>query len=1295
MVALLPFLSILGFGQSYLIQTFAGGALPVKIAATSASLYGPVRGVVDKAGNLIFTDGNSVLKRDKASGILSLIAGNGTQGFSGDGDLATNAQLSIPAGIAADSAGNLYVADYGNGRVRKISASGVITTVESGLNLPIGVAVDVVGNLFIADAWDHVVYKRSNGVLTIVAGTRVAGFSGDNGPATSATLNTPLGVALDSSGNLYIADGGNRRVRKVSNGVITTFAGNGDYEDSGDNFPAKGAGLKTPVDVAVDSSGRLYIADLGSARVRQVSDGVITTVAGIGTAGYSGDNGPATSAQLYGPRGIAVDTTGSLYIMDGLAGRIRKVSGGVITTVAGNGTLGFSGDRGLATNAQLRSPAGVAVDKEGSLYIADTGNSRVRKVSHGEITTFAGNGQAGYGGDNGLATSASLYQPTALAFGPDGSLYIADTGNHRVRKVSAGIITTVAGDGTPGFSGDAGLAASSQLSSPGGVAVDPADNLYISDTGNNRIRKVSRGVIATIAGFDTTSYGGDGGPALYAALNAPGGLAFDVDSGSLYIADTGNNRVRKIVSYGVITAVAGDGVAGYSGDGGPATGAHLNSPLAVAVDSAGALYIADRWNGRVRKISDNVITTIAGTGGRGYAGDNGPALSAELSYPNSVALDASGNVYFAESGNQRVRVLTPGGSPCSYSLAPAALTPPAIGGPFTVGVLASGSCGFWQIADLPDWITVQGSSFGSTDADVTLVVAANAGPARAAYPTIGGVVLAVTQSGGLPCEYSLDYGGRVFPAAGGAGSVTVNTSSGCSWTASTSLSWVSNVSPESSIGAGVVSFDVDANAGDPRSGTLTVAGFSFAVQQAGSASGLKVVGSMPQIASGGLWNTTITLMNNGSGAATARLNFFDDKGSPLQLPLVFPQAALSGPTLASSLDQTIAPGAAFIIKTAGNASGASATGWAQLLATGDITGFAVFAWDPGAGAQQAVVPLETRNPDALFLGFDNTGGTSVGVAIANMSAMSANVGVTVRNDHGVVLTSSPVALPPCGHAQFMVTDFASMTANIRGTLEFDTPEGGQIAVLGIQALSTGAITSVPAGSSADLNLIGSMAQIAAGGLWNTTITLTNNGADPAPVRLKFFDEHGAPLPLPLIFPQDASTAPVLTATLDRTILPGALLVVQTAGRADQAEVSGWAQLSATGNVSGGAVFAWNPGSGAQQAVVPLEARDPDAFVLFFDNTGGSAMGVALANMDTSTAIVRIVIRDDAGSTLASTSRSLEAQGHTEFMVTDLSSLTANKRGTLEFRKPTDGQIAVVGIEALSTGAITTVPATTK
>jgi sugar lactone lactonase YvrE len=338
--------------------------------------------------------------------LITTLAGNGTDGYSGDGSTATSAELNQPWDVALDPSGNLYIADASNNRIRKITAA--------------------------------------TGIITTVAGNGTSGYSGGS-TATSVQLCFPEGVALDALGNLYIADSGNNRIRKVtaSTGIITTVAGNGTAGYTGDGDAATSAELNEPIDVALDSSGNLYIVDQYNNCIRKVtsSTGIITTVAGNGTAGYSGDGGAATSAELYfrWHGRVALDASGNIYIVDNFNNRIRKVTAatGIITTVAGNGTLGYSGDGGAATSAEIAYPVAVALDALGNLYIADEGNNRIRLVtaSTGIISTMVGNGTEGYSGDGGAATSAEFDWPEGIALDSSGNLYIADTNNNRIRKV--------------------------------------------------------------------------------------------------------------------------------------------------------------------------------------------------------------------------------------------------------------------------------------------------------------------------------------------------------------------------------------------------------------------------------------------------------------------------------------------------------------------------------------------------------------------------------------------------------------------------------------------------------------------------------------------------------------------------------------------------------------------------------------------------------------------------------------------------------------------------------------------
>jgi len=365
----------------------------------------------------------------------------------------------------------------------------------------------------------------------------------------------------------------------------------------------------------------------------------------------------------------------------------------VITTIAGSGAEGFSGDGGMAVGASFNHPRAIPVDSAGAVYIADTNNYRIRKVSsNGMIATLAGTGVMGYSGDGGLAVNATLSDASGLVLDGAGNIYIADASNRRVRKITpGGVITSIAGTGTQGFSGDGGAATSAMLGRPFALALDAAGNLYIADSANERIRKIDvNGTITTIAGNGHVGFSGDDGPAIEASLQTPVGVAVD-RAGNVYIADGDNNRIRKVSVGGIISTFAGNGSAGFSGDGGLAVNAMINIPYDVAVDAAGNVYIADAGNNRIRKVStSNIITTVAGTDTNGFGGDGGPATQAILNFPWGLATDSAGNVYVGDRVNERVRKITDG-SVVSAGPVLNDSTPVVNGASFSIGPVAPGS----------------------------------------------------------------------------------------------------------------------------------------------------------------------------------------------------------------------------------------------------------------------------------------------------------------------------------------------------------------------------------------------------------------------------------------------------------------------------------------------------------------------------------------------------------------------------------------------------------------------------
>jgi len=647
------------------------------VNATLGTLSGVA---VDSAGNIYaFDSDNNFAVRVTPAGVLAIVAGNGTSGFSGDGGPATNAAFGDPpnaSGLAADAAGNLFIADTANNRVRKVAPNGIISTVagngapdfsgdggpatRASLNHPNGVAVDASGNLFIADGENYRIRKVTpDGVISTLAALTAG--------ASSVSLTYPTGMAVDSAGNIFAAFSPAGFVRKATpDGLISTVAGNGTFGSSGDGGPATAAAMN-PIGVAVDPAGNIFIGE--DHRIRKIGrDGIIWTVAGDGTAGFSGDGGAALAARLYSTGRLAADSGGNLLIADSRNRRIRKITpAGMISTVAGNGLYYFGGDGGSATAGWLRYPGGVAVDLSGNIFISDAGNQRIRRVApNGIISTLAGNGVLGFSGDGGPATAASLYDAAGLAADAAGNVFFADVNNYRVRKVTPnGGITTVAGrDSVYNYSGDGGPATAADLRYPGGVAVDGAGNVFIADTGNYRVRKVTPdGDISTVAGIGSPAgwnpYGRpwsfDGVPATLSGVYAD---AVAVDSkGNLFIA--GGGRVRKVSPDGIITTIAGGSGSVCPGDSGPATLAAL-SAVGVAVDAAGNIFAADSANNRIRKIApDGTIWTVAGNGTSAFSGDGGPATRAGLS-ANGVAVDNAGSLYIADFINNRIRkVLNP------------------------------------------------------------------------------------------------------------------------------------------------------------------------------------------------------------------------------------------------------------------------------------------------------------------------------------------------------------------------------------------------------------------------------------------------------------------------------------------------------------------------------------------------------------------------------------------------------------------------------------------------------------
>ena len=593
---LLGFVSMSASAAPGDITTIAGNGIPDGILATEAPM--DVKGVhVDNTGNIYIAASvtHRVYKVD-TNGLISTIAGNGISGYSGDGGLATNASLSNAEDITSDSQGNIYFTDTGNNRIRKVDVSGIITT---------------------------------------IAGTLYPGYSGDGGPAIDASLNYPQGITVDSNDNIYFTDAYNHRLRKIDlNGIITTVAGNGIADFSGDGGLASNASINRPWDVFIDADENIYIVDQANNRVRMInSSGIITTIAGNGEfVGFpTGDGGPATSAILASPAGIAKDSIGNLFISSARNTNVRIIdTNGIISTLVNQ-------QDGIAQISRI------TLDSTDNLYISDfgPGNSHVRKLDYvNPLSIVAGNGNHGFYGEAIPAYDSNLYGPTGMTVDNNGNLIFADRQNNKIRKIdSNGVITTIVGNGI-GFSGDGGAAVDAGLYYPTDVAVDLNNNLYIADDLDHRIRKVdSNGIINTITGNGNNGFSGDGGFAIDAEISQPMGITTDL-SGNIYFADFNNHRIRKIDVDGIITTVAGNGVGGFSGDGGLAVNASLNLPRDVAVDVDGNIYIADTSNNSIRKVDTSGIITSLST--------------ISINWPSSITISQNGDLYIAESFGHRV-----------------------------------------------------------------------------------------------------------------------------------------------------------------------------------------------------------------------------------------------------------------------------------------------------------------------------------------------------------------------------------------------------------------------------------------------------------------------------------------------------------------------------------------------------------------------------------------------------------------------------------------------------------------
>jgi len=584
----------------------------------------------------------------------------------------TNARFSFPHGVVVDRDGNLFVSDRGNHVIRKVTPNGEVTTfagmpgasgsadgtgTAARFHHPAGLAVDLATNtLYVADSWNHTIRAITPaGVVTTVAG-RAGQAASTDGDGSAARFAYPQGLAVDASGFIWVADTSNHQIRRIVGTTVTTFTGSPAEFSGFDDGPPSEAKFAFPFDVAVDRNGDLYVADSDNHAIRKVTrEGITSTIAGNP---YEPDlvDGALSVSRFDSPWGVEVAANGDVYVADSDNSAIRRISGNTVTTVAGAPAGGAGTRDGVGTQARFSFPTALAFDAAGRMYIADRANHAIRRmtVPAFDVTTFAGS-KPSFGSNDGTGTAARFFYPEAAVADAAGNLYVAD--GHAIRKITpAGVVTTLAGTSTEIGSAD-GPGSVARFRSPSGIAIDSAGVLWVADTGNDTIRKITAdGTVTTVAGVAGVPGKADG-VGNQARFDGPWGLTFD-PAGNLYIADSGNHLIRMMRPNGVVTAFAGTGSAGSSNSD-TALFASFRFPIAVTA-AAGNLFVADWGNHTIRKISGGRVTTLAGSAGSaGFA--DGTGTAARFDNPTGIAADAAGNLYVADTDNHTIRRVTQAG----------------------------------------------------------------------------------------------------------------------------------------------------------------------------------------------------------------------------------------------------------------------------------------------------------------------------------------------------------------------------------------------------------------------------------------------------------------------------------------------------------------------------------------------------------------------------------------------------------------------------------------------------------
>jgi sugar lactone lactonase YvrE len=631
--------------------------------------------VFDAAGNLLVADGsNHVIRKIGTDGIVSDYAGKSASSGSANGSL-DNARFQVPAGMARDAAGNIYIAERSNHSVRKITPEGVVSLVAGGSSCaatdgvagaarfcaPQGIAVDAAGTLYVADTSNYTIRKIvPDGTVTTIAGT--AGMSGkDDGMGAAARFNYPVGIAVSAAGDIYVADQGNAVIRRIqADGTVTTFAGTAGSTGGTDGIGAA-ARFYGPTGLAIDGAGRLVVTEAYGRRVRRIdlATAAVETLAGSGSTGDA--DGTGTAASFSSPVGVAVAANGDLAITEE-DGRVRRVTpAGVVTTIAGRWTGPGKVDA-AGTNARFNTPQHLAQDAAGNVFVADMYNNMIRRVSlDGVVTSFSGTGSSGV--KDGSATVAQFGALVGIAMDGTGNLFVADPSTHTIRRVAPnGTASTLAGTAyTPGNADGTGAAAT--FRAPTALVVGKDGNVYVADRSNHCVRRITQaGVTSAFAGTcGTGTYGNgnsanDDGMGTAARFSFPSGMAVDAD-GNLYVSEQGFHRIRKITPAGQVSTVAGatNNSGGYVD--GPVANAKFNQVTQMTLDDQSNLYVVDSRNHVIRKITpDGMVSTVAGRAGE--PGDtNGLSVSPlQGRLNNPVGISWHAGKLTVSTGNGLVRI---------------------------------------------------------------------------------------------------------------------------------------------------------------------------------------------------------------------------------------------------------------------------------------------------------------------------------------------------------------------------------------------------------------------------------------------------------------------------------------------------------------------------------------------------------------------------------------------------------------------------------------------------------------